>query len=142
MDAFQAIPHRGADPRHARPRLAAASKALLTLVALVTLPLAEGCGSAAPTPVTPGSRAPKPAVTAEGFLGPPKSSGGLCERTAADEKSLPSQARMTVERFIAAADRGDQEAMRALFDPLGADEVLADLRPVTRLGLRALEDRY
>lgn len=76
------------------------------------------------------------------MTGPPKSSGGICERTTADRKSLPSLARLTVERFIAAVDRGDRTTMRALFDPHGVDEVLAHLRPVTRLGLLALEDRY
>ena len=118
--------------------------ATLAAAALVVLPLAAGCGDepAATTSSTPGARTATPAVTAGGGLGPPKFQGGVCERTTADEKSLPSLARVTVERFIAAADKGDRTTMRALFDPLGADEVLAHLRPVTRLGLLALEDRY
>ncbi len=81
-------------------------------------------------------------MPADADQGPPKSSDGVCERTTADRKSLPSWARVTVERFVAAVDAGDRVAMRALFDPAGAAEALADLRPVARLGLLALEDRY
>lgn len=137
------------------PRLAAplAAIAVLTLASLppLVLPLAAGCGDDGPgaASVTPdaqlsrsaGSPAP-PSVTADGEAGPPKSIGGVCERTTADRKSLPSWARITVERFVAAVDAGDRAAMRALFDPAGAAEALADLRPVARLGLLALEDRY
>lgn len=103
-----------------------------------------GCGedAAVTAAATPGAPVLSPAVSAEGVQGPPKSSEGVCERTTADRKSLPSWARITVERFIAAVDAGDRATVRALFDPAGADEVLADLRPVARLGLLALEDRY
>jgi len=118
--------------------------AALAAVSLVALPLAAGCGAdtAATASLTPGARAATPAVAADGDPGLPKSPGGVCERTTADEKSLPQLARVTVERFVVAADQGDRETMRALFDPLGVDEVLAHLRPVTRLGLLALQDRY
>ena len=118
--------------------------AALAAVSIVALPLAAGCGAdtAATASLTPGARAATPAVAADGDPGLPKSPGGVCERTTADEKSLPQLARVTVERFVVAADQGDRETMRALFDPLGVDEVLAHLRPVARLGLLALQDRY
>jgi hypothetical protein len=114
------------------------------LPALVLLPLAAGCGDDTRVTLSATSGAPTttPASPAAAVEGPPKVSGGLCERTAADKKSLPPLARVTVERFIAATDRGDRATMRALFAPLGVGEVLAHLRPVTRLGLIALEDRY
>jgi hypothetical protein len=125
--------------RPARSRLAA-----LLLGALAALALAPGCGddTAATTSVTLGAQPVAPSVPANGDQGPPKFPGGVCERTTTDRKSLPEWARVTVERFIAAADEGDPETMRALFDPAGVDEMLADLRPVARLGLLALEDRY
>jgi hypothetical protein len=119
--------------------------AAVAAMSLVALPLAAGCGDdgAATASPTPGAaQAATPAVAADGDPGLPKSPGGVCERTTADEKSLPQLARVTVERFVVAADQGDRETMRALFDPLGVDEVLAHLRPVTRLGLLALQDRY
>jgi hypothetical protein len=111
---------------------------------LLALPLAAGCGddTAATASSSPGAQATTSAAPANADLGPPKSPGGVCERATVDRKSLPELARVTVERFIAAADQADRETMRALLDPSGADEVLADLRPVTRLGLLALEDRY
>ena len=114
-------------------------------MSLVALPLAAGCGddtAATASPAPGAAQAATPAVAADDEAGLPKSPGGVCERTTADEKSLPQLARVTVERFVVAADQGDRETMRALFDPLGVDEVLAHLRPVTRLGLLALQDRY
>jgi hypothetical protein len=117
--------------------------AALLVGALVVLPLAAGCGGDTSTPgsLSPGAHATTRA-TADGESGPPKDAGGMCERPIADGKSLPSLARLTVERFIAAVDRGDPTTMRALLDPAEAGAVLAELRPVTRLGLLALEDRY
>lgn len=94
------------------------------------------------TSSTLGARTETPVVPADGDPGPPKFTGGVCERTTVDRKSLPALARITVERFIAAVDRGDRETMRSLLDPTGADQVFADLRPVSRLGLLELEDRY
>jgi hypothetical protein len=105
-------------------------------LALVASPLAAGCGDD-----TTAATSATPAATDAG-LGPPKSSGGVCERTTADKKSLPEYARITVERFVAAVDDADGATMRALLDPSGAGPVLADLQPVTRLGLLELQDRY
>jgi hypothetical protein len=116
----------------------------LLLGALAALALAMGCGADAAVTAadTPGVPVVSPAVPADGAQGPPKSTDGVCERTTADRKSLPSWARITVERFVTAVDAGDRATLRALFDPVGAAEALADLRPVTRLDLLALEDRY
>jgi hypothetical protein len=113
-------------------------------MSLVALPPVAGCGddTAASTSSAPGAQSATTTAPANGDTGPPKSPGGVCERITADRKSLPSLARVTVERFISAADQDDRAVMRALFDPMGADEMLAHLRPVTRLGLLALEDRY
>jgi hypothetical protein len=132
-DTERAAGHRGRDVA-----------AVLLLGTLVVLPLTAGCGAdpAATASFTPDAQATTAVVPADDGSGPPKSSGGVCERTTVDRKSLPSLARVTVERFVAAVDRGDSAAMRALLDPSGADTVLADLQPVTRLGLLALEDRY
>jgi hypothetical protein len=118
--------------------------ATLLLGVLTALPVAAGCGDAATVSASasPSARTAPTDVPATGDTGPPKFSGGVCERTTADRKSLPSLARITVERFVSAVDKGHREAMRSLLDPAGAGEVLADLRPVTRLGLLALEDRY
>ncbi len=141
MDAREDSQRDVADRSAARRRAAWLPTAVL--LALAAAPLATGCGDDRATPSsTAAAHAATPGSAAAGTLSPPKASGGLCERTAADRKSLPSLARMTVERFIAAVDRGDRDTMRALFDPQGAEEALAHLRPVTSLGLRALEDRY
>jgi hypothetical protein len=114
------------------------------LGALVAALLVSGCGNgvSAATSSSTASPSATAALPVDGDTGPPKSPGGVCERTTADRKSLPSWARITVERFVVAVDAGDRAAMRALFDPAGAAKALADLRPVARLGLLALEDRY
>jgi hypothetical protein len=118
--------------------------AALLLGLLVTSLLAAGCGNVTPedVPSSPRARSPNPAVRTAGETGPPKAPGGVCERVAVDDKSLPSLARLTVERFFVAVDRGDRDEVRALLDPAIADDVVADLRAVTRLGLLRLEDRY
>jgi len=132
-DTARAAGHRGRDVA-----------ATLLLGTLAVLPLAAACGAdpAATSSVTPGARATTTVAPADDGSGPPKSSGGVCERTTADKKSLPSLARVTVERFIAAVDQGDGAAMRALLDPSAAGTVLAEVQPVARLALLELEDRY
>jgi len=142
MDALEDAPR--IVPRRLRVRRRRSAILLGALPALLAMQVATSCGDdpRATVSVTSGARTTAPSSPPGAVEGPPKASHGLCDRTAADRKSLPPSARVTVERFIAATDRGDRAAMRALFDPSGVGEVLAHLRSVTRLGLVALEDRY
>jgi hypothetical protein len=129
--------------RAARPRRALA--ATLLLGALVAVPVATaGCGedTASSSPSSPASRLAAASSSPGVDVGPTTAAGAVCDTSAPGPKPLPAPARATIERFVAAVDRGDRAATRAFLAPAMADEVLAGLRPVSRLGLLELEDRY